>query len=167
MPHPKSAQNASEARTGGLGRVLITVYLILSLAATFRAVYQIITKFSEAPLAYSLSLLSGLVYILATLALFRRSGLWRVLAWVALAFELFGVLLVGTLSLTLPELFAHDSVWSYYGRGYLFIPLVLPILGMLWLRSERPQRDGVREQGHEVESGHGTKQGHREEQGQH
>jgi hypothetical protein len=44
------------------------------------------------------------------------------------------VLAVGTLSLTHPDLFAHNSVWSYFGLGYGFVPLVLPIWGLLWLR---------------------------------
>ena len=48
------------------------------------------------------------------------------------------MLVVGTLSIIFPDLFQHDSVWSYFGRGYLFIPLVLPVLGMLWLRARRP-----------------------------
>ena len=146
MPVPKTVPNAESAdaaatagpRTAGLGRVLITVYLILALAATLRAVYQLISKFDEAPLAYSLSLLSGVVYVVATVALLKRGSgrIWRAVAWCALGFELAGVLIVGTLSLVLPELFAHDSVWSYFGSGYLFVPLVLPVLGMIWLRRD-------------------------------
>lgn len=127
--------------TSGLGYALITIYLILALAATLRAVYQIISKFDEAPLAYALSLVSGLVYIVATVALVKRTGVWRTVAWTALAFELAGVLVVGTLSLTHPELFAHPSVWSWYGAGYGWVPLVLPILGMIWLRAERRATD--------------------------
>ena len=131
---------SAEPRTGGLGRVLITVYLVLALAATLRAVYQLISKLDEAPLAYTLSLVSGLVYIVATVALLKREGAWRTVAWIALAFELAGVLVVGTLSLTMPALFAHDSVWSYFGSGYLFVPLALPVIGMIWLRTERRER---------------------------
>src|SRR5690606_34406283 len=109
------------------------VYVILSLAATMRAVYQIIAKFDEAPLAYSLSLMSGIVYIVATIALLRRTGVWRTVGIAALIFELAGVLVVGTLSLTMPEWFAHPSVWSWYGAGYGWVPLVLPIVGLIWL----------------------------------
>lgn len=141
VPNPETAAASAEPRTGGLGRVLITVYLILALAATLRAVYQIISKFDEAPVAYSLSLISGLVYIVATVALLKRTGVWRTIAWVALAFELTGVIVVGVLSITVPSMFAHDSVWSYFGSGYLFVPLVLPIIGMVWLRTER--REGL------------------------
>lgn len=120
-------------RLTGLGKVLVAVYLVLAAAATFRSIYQITTKFDEAPLAYSLSALAGLVYIVAAIALIKHVGVWRIIAWSALIFELAGVLIVGTLSLTHPGLFAHPSVWSEYGSGYVFIPLVLPVLGMIWL----------------------------------
>lgn len=115
----------------GIGRVLIAVYGILALAATGRSVVQILSKYDEAPLAYTLSALSALVYIVATVALIRRANR---LAWIAISFELVGVLVIGTLSLVLPELFPHDTVWSRFGMGYLFIPLALPMLGIWWLR---------------------------------
>ena len=117
----------------GIGRVLIAVYGLLALAATGRSFVQIVSKFAEAPLSYSLSALAAVVYIVATVALIRSGGRWRRVAWITIGFELAGVLVVGTLSLLDPALFPHDSVWSLYGRGYLFIPLVLPVLGMWWL----------------------------------
>ncbi len=132
------------ARTDVLGRVLIVTYLILAIAATMRAIYQLVSKFDEAPLAYSLSALSGVVYIVATVALINRRGIWRGAAWAALAFEFVGVLAVGALSFAMPEHFAHPSVWSHFGQGYLFIPLVLPVLGMLWLWKQRPDEGADR-----------------------
>ncbi|MBC7443182.1 MAG: hypothetical protein H7311_11830 [Ramlibacter sp.] len=124
----------------GIGRVLIAVYAILALAATGRSFVQIATKFAEAPLSYSLSALAAVVYIVATVALIKSGGRWRRVAWITIGFELAGVLVVGTLSLVDPALFPHDSVWSLYGRGYVFIPLVLPILGMWWLSRRAPRR---------------------------
>lgn len=121
----------------GLGKVLISLYLVLAAAATFRSVFQIIRKFDEAPLAYSLSAVAGVVYIVASIALIKHRGVWRIVAWAALIFELIGVLTVGTLSITHPELFAHPSVWSHYGNGYVYIPLVLPVLGLIWLYRTR------------------------------
>lgn len=130
--------NTASTRAVGVGRVLIVVYAILALAATARSVYQIIRSFDEAPVAYSLSALAGVVYILATIALIKRGDVWYRVAWATIVFELVGVLAVGTLSVAVPALFAHASVWSYYGMGYVFIPLVLPVLGMLWLYRRRP-----------------------------
>jgi hypothetical protein len=126
------------SRAVGVGRVLIAVYAVLALAATARSFVQIVRSFDEAPVAYALSALAAVVYILATIALIGRGATWYRVAWVTIAFELLGVLTVGVLSLVDPELFPADTVWSFFGRGYLFIPLVLPVLGMLWLARTRP-----------------------------
>ena len=123
-------------KTLGPGRLLIAVYGVFALSASARASFQLLTKFDEAPLAYSLSAVSAFVYIIATLAL-ARGAKSSTLAWFTVGFELVGVITVGGLSLVLPELFAHPSVWSGFGSGYAFIPLILPILGLAWLWRER------------------------------
>jgi hypothetical protein len=131
--------SSTSPRSLGVGRVLIAVYAILALAATARSVLQIATRFAEAPVAYSLSAVAAVVYILATVALVRSGSGWYTVAWVTISFELLGVLVVGTLSVFDAGLFTAASVWSDYGSGYGFIPLVLPILGMVWLaRRGRP-----------------------------
>jgi hypothetical protein len=123
----------------GIGRVLVIVYAVLALGATGRSLVQIIERFAHAPLAFTLSAVSALVYILATLALiFSASRVWYRIAWVAISFELIGVLAIGTLSLLRPDLFPEPTVWSFYGIGYLFVPLVLPFLGLWWLVAHRP-----------------------------
>ena len=118
----------------GVGRLLIAVYGVFALSASARAIYQLLRRFDEAPFAYSLSAISALVYILASVALSRSGVRWQKIAFGTLLFELSGVLLVGFLSLVAPDLFAHPSVWSQFGIGYGFIPLALPILGLIWMR---------------------------------
>jgi hypothetical protein len=128
------------ATAGGPGRVLVAVYGVFALAAGARAAVQLSTRFADAPVAYLLSALAAAVYVVATVAL-ARGG--RRTALVAISIELVGVLVVGTLSLLDPAAFPDETVWSAYGRGYLFIPLVLPVLGLLWLRrSGRPAAAG-------------------------
>jgi len=121
-------------RSLGAGRLLIVFYAVFAVSATARASFQIITKFEQAPLAYSLSLVSALVYILATVSLATKNSSWKPIALASVIFELVGVLAVGSLSFIAPELFAHPSVWSGFGSGYGYIPLILPILGLLWIR---------------------------------
>lgn len=135
------SNTATRTKMTGIGRVLVIVYAVMALAATGRSFVQIVRSFDEAPLAYTLSALAAVVYILATLALVLadRRG-WYTVAWVAIVFELTGVLVVGTLSLVLPDLFQHPTVWSLYGNGYVFVPLVLPVFGLWWLRTHRPDR---------------------------
>ena len=115
----------------GIGNLVIALYGVFALSATVRAVYQLIRKFEQAPVAYSLSLLAGLIYLLATVCLVQKN--YR-LAQATLLFELVGVISVGLLSIYEPGLFGHDSVWSYFGKGYGFIPLILPIFGFWWVR---------------------------------
>jgi len=137
MTESQTDKPASASRVSGIGRLLIAVYGVLALAATGRSFVQIVRAFDEAPLAYSLSALAAVVYIVATVALIRRSIRWYRIAWITISFEMLGVLVVGTLSLVDPALFEHATVWSIYGSGYLFIPLVLPLLGMCWLARHR------------------------------
>lgn len=140
-PTSTAPSAASPRRMTGVGRVLVVVYAIMALGATGRSFVQIVREFDDAPLAYSLSALAALVYILATLALvFSASELWYRVAWAAIVFELVGVLVVGTLSLTHPALFDHPTVWSGYGIGYVLVPLVLPFLGLWWLITHRHVR---------------------------
>lgn len=128
------------ATRSGPGRAVILVYGIFAMAATARAAVQIATRFHVAPLAYVLSAVSGVIYILATIGLARATPGSRRLAWVAISAELAGVLGVGTFSLLDPAAFPDQSVWSDYGSGYVFIPLVLPFLGLGWLWRTRPPR---------------------------
>lgn len=121
----------------GIGRLLIAVYAIFAISASARALFQLLTKFEEAPLAYSLSLVAASVYILATVGLAKSRSSSPKLAWFTVGFELLGVVVVGSLSIFLPKLFEHPSVWSNFGQGYGFIPLVLPILGLVWLGRSR------------------------------
>jgi hypothetical protein len=118
----------------GPGRALIAVYGLFALAAGARATVQILTRFGEAPLAYTLSAFAALVYVLLTVALARGA---RRVALVALGIELAGVLVIGTVSLLDPAAFPDDTVWSGYGSGYLYIPLVLPLVGLYWLLRRR------------------------------
>jgi len=131
-PATDTAGRGEPSRRGG-GRLLVAVYGVFALAATSRALVQILTRWHEAPLAFSLSALSGLIYCLATLALARRGGGWRRVAITAVSVELIGVLAVGAFSSAAPHDFPRDTVWSGFGRGYLFVPLVLPFIGLWWL----------------------------------
>lgn len=135
---PAAARPAGgRVRTGtgsGPGRLLVAVYAIFALAAGARAGVQIGTKFSDAPLAYSLSAFAAAVYVLATVALARGGRTSFRVAVASCSVELAGVLAIGTLSLVDRAAFPDATVWSGYGEGYGFVPLVLPVVGLLWLR---------------------------------
>lgn len=114
----------------GFGRVLVFVYGIFAFAATGRSSLQLATEASKAPLPYTLSAFAAVVYIIATFALATGR---RNLALVTVGIELVGVLTVGLTSELFPADYHDKTVWSQFGAGYGYVPLVLPIAGLWWL----------------------------------
>jgi cytochrome bd-type quinol oxidase subunit 2 len=123
-----------ETTRSGPGRLLIAVYAVFVIAATARSAVQIATRFDRAPLAYVLSAVAAVIYIVALVCLVKGSRTSRRIVVISCVVELIGVLVVGTVSLFAPQLFPDATVWSFYGRGYGFVPVVLPILGLWWIR---------------------------------
>lgn len=121
----------------GPGRLLVGVYALFALAATGRAVLQISEYFSRAPLSYLLTALASLIYLVATVALARGDRTSIRVATISCSIELVGVIVVGIASYAAPSAFPDSTVWSQFGQGYGYIPLVLPVLGLLWLRQHR------------------------------
>lgn len=127
------------ARRRPLGQLLIAAYAVFAISAGARAFSQIVTDFDAAPVAYLLSLVAAAVYLVATIA-FRKPGRrWFRVALTACLFEMAGVLGVGLWTFLDPELFAQATVWSHFGAGYGYVPLVLPFVGLAWLRHVEPE----------------------------
>lgn len=151
---PESTAFTARRRRGGgrrqLGRgpglLLVTLYGVFTVGATSRSAYQLGTRFHEAPLAYALSAAAAVVYAFITAALIRGGEGARRAAFACCVAELAGVLAVGTWTVADPAAFPDATVWSHYGMGYLFLPLILPTTGLLWLRRSR---DTTARDGHE------------------
>lgn len=126
----------------GPRRLLVTIYGLFAVAAGARSMFQITTDWSTAPLAYALSAVAAVVYLVAALALARPGRVADRVALGAMAFELVGVLSVGTASLVAADHFPEPTVWSDFGAGYGFIPLVLPVAGLAWYRWGRAASAG-------------------------
>jgi hypothetical protein len=128
------AAGPARATGSGLGRLLVAVYAVFALSATGRSTVQLLTKAEEAPVPYALSALAAVVYVAATVGLARPGERATRVAWVACVIEAVGVVSVGLVSVLRPEWFADATVWSEFGRGYAYLPLVLPFVGLWWLR---------------------------------
>ncbi|MGH3786641.1 MAG: hypothetical protein ACRDRG_08835 [Pseudonocardiaceae bacterium] len=120
----------------GPGRLLTALYALFALAASGRSAVQLLLYGDRAPLAYGLSAVAAAVYILATTC-FLIGNRARAVAIVACAVEAVGVVVVGAASYLVPELFPDRTVWSHFGQGYGYLPLVLPFMGLWWLLRTR------------------------------
>ncbi len=125
-------------RNQGLGRILVMVYAVFALSAFARSLFQIITDFASAPLAYLLSAFAAAVYIVATFSLARSGRRAWYVSLMAVLIELVGVVGIGLWTVLDPELFSEETVWSHFGAGYGYVPMVLPVIGLAWLLTHRP-----------------------------
>lgn len=123
----------------GPGRLFTLLYGVFAVGATSRAAVQLLERASYAPVAYGLSAVSALIYVVGFVLLLRwgHPGSRRAMRVLCLV-ELTGVVVVGTLSIVRQDLFPDATVWSDYGIGYLLLPAILPILVLRWLRRTEP-----------------------------
>ena len=136
----RAAVSSARARRSDFGALLVLVYGFFAFAAGARSLYQLATDFDEAPLPILLSLVAAGVYLVACSQIGKSTPrAWRITMAVC-SFELAGVLIVGTLSLVESDWFPRATVWSDFGIGYGFLPLVLPIAGLIWLTRPATRR---------------------------
>ncbi|MGL5817066.1 MAG: hypothetical protein ACRCYR_05865 [Phycicoccus sp.] len=131
MPDP--AHPADRRALGGPGVLIVLVYAVLALAATGRSAVQLALEAERAPLAYTLSAVAAVMYLFATWCL-ARGARWVRPGAIACAIEMAGVVVVGAASYLVPSAFPDRTVWSHFGEGYGFVPLVLPVVGLWWFR---------------------------------
>lgn len=134
---------ATTPRNRGVGMLIITAYGIFAVSSFARALYQILTDFETSPIAYLLSAFAAAVYIVATVALANTSPRAWSVALTAVLIEMAGVIGIGLWTVLDPELFNRATVWSHFGSGYGYIPLILPFVGLFWLLKHRPARAAV------------------------
>lgn len=146
-PDTPESKVAGDHTGHGPGRLLVAVYGLLALAATGRSVLQIVEYFDRAPVSYLLSALAAVIYIVATVGLARGNRTSVRIAAVAVSIELVGVLVVGALSYAMPQAFPDKTVWSHFGQGYGYVPLVLPFIGLWWIWRHRALVSGSAAEG--------------------
>ncbi|MEU5155358.1 hypothetical protein [Glycomyces sp. NPDC021274] len=128
------AEAAPRALAAGFGRLIVLVYVVFAVSAGVRAVFQVVVKFDAAPVSFTLSAIAALIYLVAAVAIIRGAG---ALAMLAVGVEMAGVLAVGALSFAVPHWFPEPSVWSHFGSGYGYVPLILPAVGLVYLFRRR------------------------------
>jgi hypothetical protein len=103
----------------------VALYGFWSVAVLSRAVSQYLTH-PAVGIPTHISLLAGLIYVAITVCAWHgllrpvRIGLW---------IEVVGVVVVSIAEEFRP--LPYVSAWSNYGAGYLWLPIILPIAGLI------------------------------------
>lgn len=129
----QQTQTTRKQASRGAADVLGFFYGLWSFSALGRSSYEYLFKPNVATYVPAhLSTFVGALYILIIVGLRKRSPRWWWLTLALLIVELTGVLLVGTIDVIWHP-FPYATVWSKYGIGYFFMPLVLPFAGLTYL----------------------------------
>ncbi len=133
QPAPDQPQDTKARILSLIGYILGISYPLLALSTGARGLYQLFFKEGVTNrLAPLLTTVSAALYLVAAVGFFiRKPWAWR-LSVTALSIEFVGVLVVGMLSITMPDVIGHTA-WSYFGRDYGFFPLIQPLLGLVYL----------------------------------
>ncbi len=128
-----AAKSGSTELVSVLGYILTVSYPLLAVSTGVRALFQLFLKEGVVNyLAPTLSFVAAICYLTATIGFaYRRRWAWRLSVGVLL-FETFLTLIVGSLSLVIPEVVGR-TVWRHFGADYGYFPLFQPAIGLVWL----------------------------------
>ena len=108
-------------------RGLALIYLFWATALCSRAIWQYTTR-SGNLLPTHLSLVAGIIYLAIVVWAWRGH---RTALIIGLSIEIIGVIAISISEFLWPLPYA--SAWSGFGAGYLWMPLILPIVGLIQL----------------------------------
>ena len=139
--HPHADQVKDDRRPSwGLGRVVMVIFWAFGVWTTANAIIDLF-HLDDEPLGPALTaLLAGLVYLLAALGITHNGKRMRILGWTTVTLELIGPLMVGMMSVGISQLSVSRSAWANCGADYYYLPLIIPIIGLIWLWWSNPRR---------------------------
>lgn len=126
----------------GLGRLVLLAYGVVAALIFVREVARLADLGQAAPLSAALSVVATLLYVVTAVAVAHNGRRMRKVAWVCTLAGLVGALGGGIVTLLAPGLVAARTVWSGFGEGYWYAPLLLPLVAAFWLWWSRPGRSG-------------------------
>lgn len=124
----------------GLGRIVMVLFWLFGLLTAVPALVALI-RATDTPIGPRLiAVLAGLVYLVIAVGITHNGRKMRFIAWAATTVALVGSLITGLFELGTDHAAAVTSAWSRFGADYWYVPLVLPLIGFVWLWRSDPRR---------------------------
>lgn len=129
----------------GLGRLVMALYWVFGIVTTLLAAWVLVrsaTLASSTPIGGKIvALLAGVIYILVAIGITHNGRRMRQMAWVGVIIEMVGPIITGLLELGVPDLGnSLFSPWAGFGVNYWYLPLLVPIVGIVWMWRSDPRR---------------------------
>ena len=139
---PGASQGVQDDRgpSWGLGRIVMLIFWLFGLFTTIPAVIYLIRE-TQMPIGPRLvAVLAGVTYLLVALGITHNGKKMRIMAWAALVASLVGPFVMGLFELGIEQVSAVPSAWARFGAYYWYVPLVLPVIGLVWMWRSNPRR---------------------------
>ncbi len=125
----------------GLGRLVMVLYWLFGAWVCIESVIELFNREPGQAIGPALgSLLAGMVHLLAAVAISHNGRRMRMVGWTCVIIGLWAPIVVGVVGWGIPEVTAQKSARGSFGEDYLFLPVVVNIVGLVWLWWSNPRR---------------------------
>ena len=125
----------------GLGRVVMALFWVMAVVSVLSGTWYLIRE-SAVPIGPRLiAFLAGFVYLAVALGLTHNGRKMRLVAGGGLIISLVAPIIMGLLELGMPAtLPSVPSPWANFGADYYYLPLILSVVGLVWMWLSDPRR---------------------------
>ncbi len=139
---PSNSQGVQDDRgpSWGLGRIVMLLFWIFGIFTTIPAIVYLIRE-TQVPIGPRIvAVLAGVTYLLVAVGITHNGKKMRLLAWSALIASLVGPFVMGLFELGMEQVSEVPSAWAQFGASYWYVPLLLPVIGLIWMWRSNPRR---------------------------
>ena len=124
----------------GLGRIIIALFWVLGVWIFATAIIDLCHGQGKPWGPQLVALLAGVDYLVAATALTHNGRRMRMVGWVSIALSIAVPIGLWVASLGLDELNSARSAWTGMGVDFYYIPLVVSLIGIVWMWRSNPRR---------------------------
>ncbi len=124
----------------GLGRIVMAIFWIFGLLTTVPAVIDLIRDVNSPIGPRLVAVLAGAIYLVIAVGITHNGRKMRLISWAAMIAAFVGPYIMGLFELGVEPVSEVSSAWSHFGAQYWYVPLVLPLVGFVWMWRSNPRR---------------------------
>ncbi len=124
----------------GLGRIIIALFWLFGAWIFVTAIVDLFHGQGKPWGPQIVALLAGVDYLVAAVALTHNGRRMRQVGWVTIGLSIAVPIVLWVASLGLEELNSARSAWTGMGVDFYYLPLLVSLIGVVWMWRSNPRR---------------------------
>ncbi len=124
----------------GLGRIIIALFWVLGAWIFVTAILDLFHAQGQPWGPRIVALLAGVDYLIAATALTHNGRRMRLVGWATITLSIAIPVILWVASLGLDELNSARSAWTGFGVDFYYAPLIVSVIGLVWMWRSNPRR---------------------------